>query len=314
MVFDMFSKARILVIGDIMIDHYFYGTVERMSPEAPVPILELDKEARFLGGAGIVASNLKSLGTDVCIISVVGDDESSKLVNSILAKDKIKSDCSTEKGRKTTVKKRYIATSPYFQMLLRMDNETRERIKTETEEQVIEKLRNSAAKYDFIIISDYDKGLVTPRIIESIMELAHKGKRVIVDSKKKLSDYKGAYLLVPNFKEICLAFGMKANNDDEVVRANATNLYNTLGSIVVVKRSERGATIVDSKGTRTYPTMAKDIVNVSGAGDIFVAILAAGLGSGKSLDESVMLANHGCAKAISKEHPSVSIQDFDSKD
>jgi len=300
---------RILVIGDVMIDHYVYGSVERISPEAPVPILDVDKEEAFLGGAGVVAENLKNLGAEVSFISVIGDDDGAVLVKKFLAASGIGNSLAMEKQRKSTLKKRFIATSPYFQMLLRADNETRADVKAATEAEIIRNIRAQAA--DIIVLSDYNKGMMTKKVIAAAIAAAkEKGGKVIVDTKKNIHDYKGAYLVAPNVNELCIAMGMRPDNSDEVVRDNALRLATELGSIVVVKRGAKGASIVDGNGMRTYPSEAKEIVNVSGAGDIFLAIVALAIASGKSADDAVKLANRGCGRAIARRHPSVTKEDL----
>ena len=308
----MFKKAKMLVLGDVMIDHYVYGSVDRISPEAPVPVLNRESEDIFLGGAGGVASSLRTLGADVDLISVVGADGESSTVRRLLSENRISDDALlTEKGRHTIIKQRFVATSPYFQMLLRLDSESKENIKSQTEQSILHEVKKRIDGADFIVISDYNKGLLTYRVIEAIIPLAkEKGKKIIVDTKRSLYDYKGVYLIAPNTRELCLNFGLKNTNDDDRILPSAVKLSKTLGSIVVVKRGSKGATIADGKNTRTYPSLAQKILNVSGAGDIFVAVLSMALASGQTVDEAVKLANAGCAKAIAKKHPAITLEEL----
>ena len=295
-----------------MIDNYVYGTVDRLSPEAPVPILEANDEKFSLGGAGNVVTTLKNLGAQVDFVSVIGDDKNNKIALDLAKSLEISAEfLLIEKTRKTTVKKRFVATSPYFQMLLRVDSETHSQILKETEEKIASKMENLIPKCDIIVISDYNKGLMNSSLISLIINLAKKSnKKIIVDTKKSLYDYKGVYLAVPNYKELCIAFGMKPTNDDSLIEQNTLKLSKMLHSNVIVKRSEKGATIIDEKGLRTQKSKAEKIINVSGAGDIFVAITALCIVSSFSLDKAVELANIGCAKAIAKRTPTISLDEL----
>lgn len=339
----MSRKAKILVIGDVMLDHYVYGSVDRMSPEAPVPVLDVEKEEGFPGGAGIVASALAALGADVSFLSVVGDDAAARDVEKLLAKQGVSASLEKESGRKTTVKTRFVDHSLKvdaetglrrhgFTMLLRADNETHQGIRPGTETALFAALEIEAAElrgargrkvFDIIIVSDYAKGLLTKSLITRVLAFARtKKKKVVVDTKGDISAYKGDnVILVPNLHELGAASSVKEmKNDDDEVRNCALALSKSSGSVVVVKRSGKGASIAEAAfkaagtakttGTgsfRTYPSLIKpeEVVNVSGAGDIFVAIFTLALASGKSMDEAVKLANAGCAKAIAKQHPSI---------
>ena len=295
-----------------MVDNYVYGTVDRLSPEAPVPILESNDEKYSLGGAGNVVSTLKNLGADVSFVSVIGDDKNNKTVSELAKAVNVSPEfIFVEKGRKTTMKKRFVATSPYFQMLLRVDNETHTPIQKETEDKIVSCLKSLISKSDLVVISDYNKGLMTSSLISQIIDISKKlDKKIIVDTKKNLYDYKGVYIAVPNYKELCLTFGMKPTNDDSLIEQNTLKLSKTLRCNVIVKRSEKGATIIDEKGLRTQKSLAEKIVNVSGAGDIFVAIVALSIASSFSLDRAVEVANIGCAKAIAKRSPSITLAEL----
>jgi D-beta-D-heptose 7-phosphate kinase / D-beta-D-heptose 1-phosphate adenosyltransferase len=207
------------------------------------------------------------------------------------------------------VKERFIKTQPRFEMLLRADSETRTEIKAATEKALLDVLEKAAEGADHIVISDYAKGMLSRNLIESALASARaKGKKVVVDTKGDISAYKGGnVILVPNLHELGAASKKEMKNDDADVRTAALALSKSNGSTVVVKRSGKGASIADASAGafRTWPSMAKGVVNVSGAGDIFVAIFTLALASGKGMDDAVKLANAGCAKAIAKQHPSI---------
>ena len=303
-----FKKSKILVVGDVMVDYYIYGSAERDCPEAPVKILEKEKEENFLGGAGVVAANLRNLGAEVRFVSVIGDDSSGKHVLELCRNTDVPTDfVVVEKQRKTTLKTRFMATKPEFKMCLRVDDETRKNVSKETEEKIVSKIEKLAKETEYVIISDYNKGLLTRRIRDALLAT---GRKIIVDSKQNLREYKGAYVFVPNMHEFCIAAGIPSSNDDKIIIPNAIRLQKELGGLLVVKRSERGATVIDLDGQRSFPSVAKKVLNVSGAGDIFLSVLTMALASGKSIDDSVKLANLGCAKAIAKRHPSISLDDL----
>ncbi|MBI5223490.1 bifunctional hydroxymethylpyrimidine kinase/phosphomethylpyrimidine kinase [Candidatus Micrarchaeota archaeon] len=301
-----------LIIGDFMIDHYVYGAVERLSPEAPVPILEEEKESIFPGGAGMVVSNLRSLGTQVEFLSVVGDDEEGKNALGMMTKMNLpKDNILIENGRRTTVKKRFVATRPFFQNLLRLDYETKEDIDNSNEEKIIRKLNLLIPKCDLIIVPDYNKGVLTKKIISMILNLAKKhGKRIIVDTKKNLYHYTGVDFIVPNAKELCLTYGIRPTNEDGPIHEMALKLSDALETQVVVKRSARGATIVQKGKVIDVPGRATKVVNVSGAGDIFVAVFSLAIAKGRSTREAVEIANIACSKAIARERPHITPEDL----
>lgn len=357
-----FKKARILVIGDAMLDSYVHGTVERMCPEALVPVLRRTGGEGRIGGAGLAAVSLSALGCEPVFVSVIGDDAEGRQLSAMLGKEKIQAHLATEKGRPTTVKTRFMkilnraavgetggdvrfpaenasdieprldAEASWInhpaEMLLRVDAEETAPIAAATEDAVIKAVKGRLASCDIVVISDYLKGLLTQKVVQSVMnEAAKAGKKVIVDSKKGLSRYKGAYLAIPNAHEIALEFGQPYSNDDVIIVPLAKKLAQRLGESVIVKRSEKGATLVE-KGVfsvqrhlnrqrsalrwtaLTVPSKAQKIQSVVGAGDIFVSIIAASVCSGIPLKKAVEMANRGCAIAISRSRPSISAADF----
>ncbi|MCX6772864.1 MAG: bifunctional ADP-heptose synthase [Candidatus Micrarchaeota archaeon] len=310
-----FKKSKIIVVGDLMLDQYLYGSVERICPEAPVPILKFASDEMFIGGAGLVASTLKSLGMEPAFISVIGDDYQGQSLVKIIGKEGIKiGDLFIEEGRKTTLKMRFMTKAPYLHMLLRMDDEVIAPITSETEDAVLEAFKEELPSADLVVISDYMKGVLTHKVISGIMKAAAAaGKKVIVDSKMELERYKGAYLAVPNAKEISLEFGVEYSNEDETIIPLAKKLASGLSETVIVKRGDRGATLVEKGVDKTIKSKAQKVVNVSGAGDIFVAIIAVCICSGIPLEKAVELANEGCAIAIGKNRPKISASELQSQ-
>ena len=308
----LFKKSKVIVIGDLMLDQYLYGTVERICPEAPVPILKFANDEMFIGGAGLVASTLKSLGLEPAFISVIGDDDQGQSLIKLIGKEGMKiGDLLVEEGRKTTLKMRFMTKAPYLHMLLRMDDEIATPVSTETEDALLEAFKEELPSADLVVISDYMKGVLTMKVVNGIMKAAvAAGKKVVVDSKMDLERYKGAYLAVPNAKEIALEFGVEYSNEDELIVPLAKKLASGLSETVIVKRGDRGATLVEKGVGKTIKSKASKVVNVSGAGDIFVAIISACICTGIPLEKAVELANEGCAIAISKNRPKISANEL----
>ncbi len=301
------SKPKICLFGDLIIDSYVYGEVDRISPEAPVPVLEKKSEDTFIGGAGLVGSTMRALGSDVVFFSIIGNDKENEIAKNMLRREGIKSEVQKEDGRYTTIKTRYIATHPYFQTIVRVDNESRHMVNKETESRIIGAFKTHSKSSDIIVISDYDKGFMTKNIIKSVIETSRLANiPVVVDTKQHYSLYLGSDYMIPNSKELCLLFSTKNTNKDSVIRKLGKRLANETGSKIIVKRSEKGCTIFDGAKVKDFHSVAKEIVNVSGAGDIFVATFSVALASKKSITEAIILANKASAIAIAKMHPSLS--------
>ena len=213
------AKPNILVIGDLMIDHYLWGDAERISPEAPVQVVDIARETSVLGGAGNVVNNLVSLGAAVNVASVVGDDEIAKELTIMLKSIGAKTEgLITQKGRKTSKKSRVIAS---HQQILRYDNESKETITAESVEKILKAIEKDLFVIDMIILSDYGKGVVSEALSQSVITLAKaKGIKVLVDPKgTDYSKYRGAHMLTPNKKEASEATGIPIVDDASLERA-----------------------------------------------------------------------------------------------
>jgi D-glycero-beta-D-manno-heptose-7-phosphate kinase len=290
--FTKFKNKRIAVVGDVMIDKYLWGSVGRISPEAPVPIVEVDRETERLGGAANVANNVKSLGGSPLLVGVVGDDASGALLTKLLAAQ----DCPIngiviDPSRPTTVKTRVIAHS---QHVVRIDKEQKQDISPSVQDQILSVLRKTIDTLDGIILEDYNKGVVVASLIHQIIEMAREhGKIVTVDPKfQNFFEYKNASVFKPNRKEVEEALGVKLTSEKNVREAiellkkklNAENVLITLG--------EQGMSLLDNQGALSHlPTRAQHVADVSGAGDTVIATLTMALASGASIHESASLAN-----------------------
>uniref|UniRef100_UPI004047CA42 D-glycero-beta-D-manno-heptose-7-phosphate kinase n=1 Tax=Aliarcobacter sp. TaxID=2321116 RepID=UPI004047CA42 len=293
------KNPRILVIGDLMIDHYLWGKCERISPEAPVQVVNIDKESSVLGGAGNVINNLRALGSKVDVLSVVGDDLVANELEVLLKDIEVQSNMLIiEKNRKTSKKSRLIASQ---QQVLRYDNESIEDISNSSEEEIINKLNVNILNYDVIILSDYGKGVLTTKLTQEIISISNENKiKVFVDPKgKDYSKYKGAYTLTPNKKEAIEATSINIKNDktlEEAIRKlkNECDL-----EVSLITLSESGIAIFDEK-LRIKPTVAREVYDVTGAGDTVIASIAFAIANDMKIDDAIQFANLAAGVVVGK--------------
>ncbi len=293
------KKLRIAVIGDLMIDHYIWGSCERISPEAPVQVVGVNKESSVLGGAGNVVSNLIALESKVDIYTVLGKDQNAKKVTNLL--EDIGANCCAvifENGRKTTQKSRVIASN---QQIIRLDDESRQAITDVSISKLILQLQKNILNYDAILLSDYNKGVLTPSFTEQVIIIA-KSHNILVLVDPKGNDYlkyKGATLLTPNKKEASLAINIDISNMQtlEKVGFELKNRLDLTYSIITL--SEEGIAIFD-KDTTIVPTVAREVYDVTGAGDTVLASLGVALCSGLNIQASCEFANKAAAVVVAK--------------
>jgi rfaE bifunctional protein kinase chain/domain len=290
-----FRKARVLVVGDAMLDRYWMGSVERISPEAPVPIVRIDEEVERPGGAANVARNAAALGAKVTLLSVVGADEPGARLESLLKREGVYPQLHHDRGLKTTVKLRVIGGRN--QQLLRVDFET-----PPSHEVLATKLRDferMLGETDVVILSDYGKGGLT-HIVKMIGLARRAGKMVLVDPKgEDYARYKGATLITPNRSEFRQVAGPWKNERELAERAN--QLRRRLDAkALLVTRGEEGMTLFQD-GTRFHvATQAREVADVSGAGDTVIATLAVALASGAAIKDAVRLANRAAGVVVGK--------------
>lgn len=274
-VFESFAQFNILIIGDVMIDSYMWGKVDRISPEAPVPIIMSTKQENRLGGAANVALNVQALGANPILCSVIGNDLKSKTFHGLLKKRKLSNEGIIEdESRKTTVKTRIIAGN---QQLMRVDEETTLELQPEIEKQFIKKIQTilSDKEVHAIIFEDYDKGTITPGVIKAIVDFANKSNiPTLVDPKKRnFMNYRNVTLFKPNFKE--LVEGSKIDiqkGDFEGIFAASQKLNDELRcKYQLITLSELGVFISYNNSYKTIPAEIRDIADVSGAGDTLIS-------------------------------------------
>ncbi len=298
---DSFTQRRILCIGDLMLDRYIYGQVERISPEAPIPVLHVLRETATLGGAGNVVRNLAALGGAVDFIGVVGNDEAAAdLEREFSTLTSVTARLLRDTSRPTTQKTRYVAGS---QQLLRADREHAKPIADEIEKQIVDLLPTAIANADAVILSDYVKGVLTPIVISEAIKLARKaGKPIIVDPKgRNFGRYRGASWLTPNRKELADATGITIGSVENADKAAHGLIGDFDIGAVLCKLGAEGVCLVrkDNK-TEHYQTKAREVFDVSGAGDTVIATLTLALSSGSTPSEAAELANIAGSVVVGK--------------
>lgn len=292
-------QPNILVLGDLMIDHYLWGSCERISPEAPVQVVDISKETTVLGGAGNVINNLNSLGAKVSVSSVIGSDEEGKELLSMLHDIGVNSEnIIIQKSRKTSKKSRVIAVS---QQIIRYDKESKEEINSESVETILSSLKTSITSFDMIILSDYGKGVLTDTLSQNIITLANEhGVKVLVDPKgSDFSKYSGAYLLTPNKKEAILATGIEIKDDTSLEKALIKLKKECNLGVSLITLSEDGIATYDKK-LQKFPTVAKEVFDVTGAGDTVIASIAFALSAGLSLADTAAFSNLAAGVVVGK--------------
>jgi D-glycero-beta-D-manno-heptose-7-phosphate kinase len=289
-----FPSCRVLVVGDIMLDEYVFGTVGRISPEAPVPVVAVTRDTRVAGGAANVALNLAGLGVKVEIAGLVGNDAAGKYLARVLRGRRIgTSAVVAEPGRPTTVKTRVIAHS---QQVVRVDREEKVPPSEKTRKLLLRGVVAALGRMDGIVFSDYRKGALSPELVREVTAAARrKGIFVAVDPKRTdFACYKGCTLITPNKSEAQAALGgRELRSDLEVWTAGKELLRKTGAAAVLITRGEDGMTLVERNrnGSFHIPALARQVFDVTGAGDTVIGTLAAFVAAGASVREAAMLAN-----------------------
>ena len=292
-------NPKILVVGDLIIDEYLWGSSDRISPEAPVQIVTIKEDDIVLGGAGNVIKNLKALGAKVDVISVIGDCLSSKKLKELLKKIKVSTQYLTvQKDRITSKKSRVISAN---QQVIRFDRESTDEIDDNSKKSLLNYFRSIISNYDVVLLSDYGKGLFTYDVTQSIIECSKNfGKKVLVDPKgTNYKKYKGAFLLTPNKKE-----AIEATNIDIIDTSSLSKAILELKSLCslevsLITLSEDGIAVYDHE-LRLHPTTTKEIFDVTGAGDTVLASLGFAIASGLNISEAVKFSNLAAGVVIGK--------------
>ena len=300
-----FSKARIAVVGDLMLDRYTFGSVSRISPEAPVPVLEIESEQARLGGAANVGHNILGLGATPLMLGVVGDDTSGLILKGIFTDLGFPLEgLITDSTRPTTVKTRVIAGS---QQMLRMDHEMKREISSTTEDRLFAALEQEIASLDGIILEDYNKGVMTGTLIRRVIALGKQHKvPLLVDPKMhNFFEYQGATVFKPNKKEVEDALAARLFSEEETIGAGLRLMERLRAENVLLTLGEKGMMLFErikndgiSNQPFSIPTMARQVADVSGAGDTVIATLAVCMACGLSVRESAVIANRAAGLVI----------------
>lgn len=289
---EKFSKVKVLIVGDVMLDRYWWGSVSRISPEAPVPVVKLERMSAAAGGAANVAANVVGLGAEALLVGLIGNDSEGVLLAEILEAANIspKHLISTEE-RQTAVKTRIIAHS---QQVVRVDNEKIAPISQREVERILGHIERTIEQADIVIISDYAKGLLVENLLSRLITKCDSvKKKVLVDPKgKDYTKYSRATFLTPNQKEATEACGFEDFEDNPVEKAGETLLEKISTDAVLITQGEKGMTLFLDDGTsRRFEALARNVYDVTGAGDTVIATLAVAIGAGLNFVDAARIAN-----------------------
>ena len=291
--------CRLVVLGDVMLDEFIWGDVTRISPEAPVPVVNIKRETMHLGGAANVLANIAALGAQGRVIGVVGNDSAGEKLRAAIHDNGMKDELIFENGRTTTVKTRIVA---HNQMVVRADREHRGHINGSVESKILEATKAALANADALIISDYDKGVITPRILNEILPLAYARVPVLIDPKiRNFDSYKPATLVTPNHHEALRLTNSEADTEESLTSSARKIRARLSCDAVLITRGDRGMMLVEGDGDPVFvDTAAREVFDVTGAGDTVIATLATAMAVGASMKEAAVLANHAAGIVVAK--------------
>ncbi len=295
------SDRSIVVLGDVMLDEFVWGDVTRISPEAPVPVVDIRRESIHLGGAANVLANVIALGGNGCVVGVVGNDSAGERIKTTLSEvcTQAVEYLAVDDSRPSTTKTRIIAHS---QLVVRADREDRKPVNGKVEQRIIESLKQAIESADAFVVSDYDKGVVTPRILGEILQHAYEKVPVLIDPKiRNFSYYHPASLITPNHFEALRMTNLEEDSEEGLHQA-ARSIQEKLGcDAVLITRGERGIMLLERNNEPVFvETAAREVYDVTGAGDTVIATLAAALAAGASTLEAANLANHAAGIVVGK--------------
>ncbi len=296
---EQFAGRRVLVLGDVMLDHYLWGRCERISPEAPVPVVDVQRETTSLGGAGNVAANLAALGAEPGLVGVMGDDpHAQKMLDAFAERGVDTRALVRDAGRPTTFKTRILAQN---QQVVRADWESRAPIDGAVRDAVLAMVERELARSQALVISDYGKGVVTGEVLERVMALARARKiPVAVDPKEShIDSYRGASILTPNQHEAGYVMGRRVVDEASLMEVGWGLQGRLDAECVLVTRGADGMSLFEKGGRYTHlPTVAREVYDVTGAGDTVVSVVALALAAGAEYPEACFLANHAAGVVI----------------
>jgi D-glycero-beta-D-manno-heptose-7-phosphate kinase len=293
---------KIVILGDVMLDEFVWGEVTRISPEAPVPVVDVRRESVHLGGAANVLANVTALGAGACVIGVIGDDAAGeRLRQSLQEASSFQSPdyLIVDNARPSTIKTRIIA---HNQLVVRADREKRAPVNGNVEKSIVTALQQALKDSHAFIVSDYDKGVVTPRILGEILPFAYQRVPVLIDPKiRNFSHYRPASLITPNHHEALRLTNTEEDSDDGLHRAARLIQEQLRCDAILITRGDRGIMLVEGSNEPVFvATAAREVYDVTGAGDTVIATLAAALSVGANMLEAATLANHAAGIVVGK--------------
>ena len=294
-------ERKVLVLGDVMLDEFVWGDVTRISPEGPVPVVDVRRESVHLGGAANVLANLISLGAHGWVVGVVGNDYAGGRIRDELRQLNSGGDGGVivDESRRSTTKTRIVAHS---QLVVRADRESRTPVDGKLEQQIVARLKEKLEDADAFVVSDYDKGVITPAILREVLPFAYERVPVLVDPKlRNFKSYSPATLITPNHLEALRMSDTEDHSDDGSHNA-AKIIQQKLGcDAVLITRGDRGMMLLEAGGEPVYvETAAREVYDVTGAGDTVIATLAGALAAGATMIEAATLANHAAGIVVGK--------------
>lgn len=303
---DRFAGCRVAVVGDVMLDHFVVGRVDRISPEAPVPVVRFSHEEYRLGGAANVAHNLRTLGADVRLIGLIGNDDAARTLADALRARRLSADELLADPDRPTTRKTRVVTSRN-QQVARIDHEDDREPGDDVRDALAARVTATAGVVDALVLSDYRKGVVTPAILAAAVDAGRRRVPVLVDPKvPDAVRYRGATLLTPNHHEAELMTHVTIRSNDDARRA-ARRLHELTGASVIITRGEHGMWVLDASRPTfeetNLPAVAREVADVTGAGDTVIAVLALALAASISLVDAAQLANAAAGLVVARFGP-----------
>lgn len=298
---DGFAGKKIMVVGDLMLDRFIYGSVDRISPEAPVPVVRVKNEVNKLGGSGNVVQNIKALGAEPVLIGITGDDQEAETVQQLMESSALSTDGVIKiSGRPTTIKTRILAER---QQVVRLDNEDDEALNGGILTKVLERIDKFLGAADAVIVSDYSKGLVTEKLMEHLTSSLEEGKLLAIDPKPSNHRcYKNAGVITPNFKETSEISLVKIKDDKDLVEA-ASRIFEMLNcKSLLITLGEKGMAIFDGPNSamKSLDTRAREVFDVTGAGDTVISAFSLAKAAGADMLTAAEIANYAAGIVVSK--------------
>jgi D-beta-D-heptose 7-phosphate kinase/D-beta-D-heptose 1-phosphate adenosyltransferase len=300
-IINKFTGTRILAIGDLMLDQYLYGTVTRISPEAPVPIVQIDKEVCELGGTANVINNINNLGGTVEAVGIIGNEDAGRSILNLLKEKNVNIDgIIISKDRPTTVKTRIIGNNSH---IVRLEKENRKKIGTEISDQIIEYIRNKIKNYDAILISDYDTGLITPYLSKKLIYLANSNEiPIIVNSKtENLIQYKKVSVIISDYQKVSKVVGIEPINETSIRNIGQWMLTRLDCRGIIIMQGEKGMSVFSRDGAfKHLPIITKGVTDITGVEDAIISVMTLAVANKSNMIDAATIANTAAAIVLNK--------------